>query len=77
MFSVNVGTLDRWFRVGLGALLVATGLFCPYAKSFGMSAPVGLLVGGLVLVATGGLRFCPAYRLLGLSTCRVERPAEP
>ncbi len=77
MFSVNLGTPDRWIRIALGALLVATGLFCPYAKSFGMVAPVGLLVVGLVLVATGGLRSCPAYRLLGLSTCRTERPAAP
>ena len=77
MFTVNVGTPDRIARVALGLLLLATGLFCPYAKSFGMIAPVGLLVVGLVLIATGALRFCPAYRVLGLSTCRLEERAEP
>lgn len=77
MFKINVGSMDRIVRVALGLLLLAAGLFWPYVQSFGMAASVGVVVVGLVLAATGALRFCPAYRVLGLSTCGAERAEEP
>lgn len=56
----NVGSLDRSARVGAGLLLIvlaATGVV-------GLWGYVGVL-----LLATGMLRVCPAYTLLGISSC--------
>ena len=58
----NVGTIDQAVRVAIGLLLVilaASGVI-------GLWGYVGLL-----LIATGAVRFCPAYRLFGLSTCKT------
>jgi hypothetical protein len=59
----NVGSIDRLLRIAIGVGLVAlvlAGSITPWA-----------LVVGVVLIATGLLRFCPAYRILGLRTCRL------
>ncbi len=61
--SMNVGSADRWLRVIAGVALVALTL----------SGTIGLWGWlGLVAVATGIFRFCPAYAILGTSTCKVE-----
>jgi len=59
----NIGTLDRALRilVGLG-LIMATLL--------GYIGVWGWL--GLIPVATGTFRFCPAYLPFGLSTCKPD-----
>ncbi|MFO1072731.1 MAG: DUF2892 domain-containing protein [Geminicoccaceae bacterium] len=61
--TANVGTVDRALRVVVGLVLLALALFG------------GHLWGwiGLVPLATAAMGFCPAYRLLGLSTCPVAR----
>jgi hypothetical protein len=62
----NEGTLDRIVRAILGAALLLLALTS-------VSSPViywGGLVVGLVLVVTALSGFCPAYRLLGIRTCR-------
>lgn len=56
----NVGQLDRIARLGLGALLVVLALT-------GAIGVWGYL--GIILLATGFLNFCPAYRILGIKTC--------
>lgn len=61
----NVGSLDRVLRRLLGLALFGAGLFF---KSWW-----GLV--GLVPFVTGLLGFCPAYRLLGRSTCPLEPKA--
>lgn len=61
--SINVGSTDRWLRVGVGAVLVALTLL-------GVIGAWGWL--GLVAIATGVLRYCPAYTLFGKSTCKVR-----
>ena len=56
----NVGGIDRIARIAIGAVLVvlaATG-------QVGVWGWIGLLP-----LATGLFRFCPAYPLLGISTC--------
>lgn len=73
---VNVGNLDRWVRIILGLVL----LVVPFVPA--VAAPLGgpggwLLVlpaVGVVLILTALFRFCPAYRLLGLSSCPLKRP---
>ena len=71
--TANVGSLDRVVRFVLGLLL----LLAVFMPAFGMAAhpllqwALGLV--GVVLIATALMRFCPLYRLFGLSTCKVSR----
>jgi hypothetical protein len=60
----NVGTLDRTIRILAGLCLIGATLL-------GMIGPWGWL--GLVLVATGVLRVCPAYLPFGLRTCPAKK----
>jgi len=58
--NVNVGGVDRTIRIVAGLVLIVAA----FLHLFG---PWGWI--GLVLLATGMVRFCPAYRLFGASTC--------
>ncbi|HSX87551.1 MAG TPA: DUF2892 domain-containing protein [Pseudomonas sp.] len=60
----NLGTLDRGLRIAVGLVLIGLSL----------SGVIGLWGWiGLVAVATGLFSFCPAYRLLGISTCKIKQ----
>lgn len=59
--TVNVGKIDRILRAVIGAFLLLMAL----AAGWGWIA--GIV--GAVLLATSAMRFCPAYRLLGMNTC--------
>lgn len=61
----NVGGIDRNLRIALGVVLIALGLL---AGLSGLAKWAALVV-GIVMVLTALTRFCPAYRLLGISTC--------
>lgn len=68
--TINVGTPDRIVRVVLGLLLIAAPFLTGWAL---FSNPVwtwGAVIVGLVLVVTGAVRFCPAYRLFNISTAK-------
>lgn len=54
----NVGNTDRLLRIVAGLVVLGLGL---YFQSW-----LGLI--GLVFVATGVIRFCPAYLPFGIST---------
>jgi len=56
----NVGNLDRIARI-VGGLVLVTLVFV------GPKTPLGWI--GLVPLATGLFRFCPAYTLFGIRTC--------
>ncbi len=62
----NVGTVDRVIRIVVGLLLISLVFWGPQTNW-------GWI--GLIPLITGVLGSCPAYRLLGLSTCPVERKA--
>jgi hypothetical protein len=62
----NVGGIDRVLRIVIGIGLLALILVLE-----GDARWWGLV--GIVPLATGLLGFCPAYTLLGLSTCSLER----
>lgn len=64
--SPNVGGMDRVLRLVAGIALLAF-----FALGEGPNRYWGLL--GLVPLATGLLRWCPAYPLLGLNTCPMKR----
>ncbi|MGR8935818.1 MAG: YgaP family membrane protein [Gammaproteobacteria bacterium] len=55
----NVGTTDRNIRIAAGIGIIAVGAF--------MGSWWGAI--GIVPIATGLMRWCPAYGPLGISTC--------
>ncbi|RZU02573.1 YgaP family membrane protein [Rivibacter subsaxonicus] len=59
----NVGSLDRVARIGAGLALIALA-------ASGVVGVWGYL--GVLPLATGLLRVCPGYSLLGLSTCATK-----
>lgn len=67
--AVNMGTIDRVVRVVVGLLLVA------WAIPIGFSETGWNWIGwiGIVPLATGAIGSCPAYTLLGFSTCPMKR----
>ena len=58
--KTNVGTLDRALRIGAGVVLIGLA-------GAGWIGPWGYI--GIIPLLTGLLRTCPAYTLLGISTC--------
>lgn len=63
MFKANVGGIDRILRVVAGIVLIALTLM-------GVIGAWGWI--GIVPLATGLLRTCPVYSLLGFSTCPMS-----
>ncbi len=63
--NANVGKIDRSARIVVGLVLIAATLG-------GVIGLWGLI--GVVPLATGVFRFCPAYRLIGLNTCASAQP---
>lgn len=61
--TANVGNIDRIIRILAGIALIAWAL---------MGGPVWAWIGVLPL-ATGLFRFCPAYRLLGINSCGLRK----
>lgn len=69
--NANLGNPDRLIRVLLGlALFFMPLLNIPAIWSTALLA-YGSMAVGLVLVLTAVFRFCPLYRLVGLSTCKI------
>ena len=62
--KINVGTVDRVLRILVG--LVLLGLV--FAGSIGAWGWIGV-----VPLATGLLRTCPLYTVLGFNSCPVKR----
>ena len=58
--KANIGTIDRCLRILAGLLLIGLSLS-------GVIGAWGWI--GLVPLATGIFRFCPAYTLLRIKTC--------
>ena len=63
MFKTNVGSIDRVLRIIVGLVLIALVFVGP-------KTPWGWI--GLIPLATGVLRTCPLYSLIGLNTCGTK-----
>lgn len=61
--KANVGTLDRTLRIIAGVALILLAV----TQVIG---PWGWI--GIVPLLTGVFRFCPAYSVLGVRTCKVD-----
>lgn len=62
--KINVGTTDRILRIIAGLALIAL-------TAAGIIGVWGWI--GIVPLLTGIFRFCPAYTLLGMSTCPMDK----
>ena len=62
--KVNVGTVDRGFRIVLGLSLISLVFFGEYV--IGRNVMWGWI--GIVPLATAMFRFCPAYLPLRIKT---------
>ena len=65
MVKTNVGGIDRILRIVIGVVLIALVF---------VGDRVGLPIGnwgwlGLIPLATGFLRTCPLYSIVGMNTC--------
>jgi len=68
MFKTNVGGADRLLRMAIGVILIALVF---------VGDKVGLPIGnwgwlGIIPLATGFLRTCPLYSVVGIKTCKAE-----
>jgi hypothetical protein len=63
--TANVGMIDRVIRVAIGALLVA------FALGLGFPETGWNWLGwiGVIPILTAIFGYCPAYGMVGLSTC--------
>ncbi|MBX3633043.1 MAG: DUF2892 domain-containing protein [Simplicispira sp.] len=62
--KTNVGNLDRILRIVAGLLLIALAA----TGTIGLWGWIGI-----VPLATGLVGSCPAYSLLGIKTCPMQR----
>lgn len=60
--KANVGGIDKVLRIVAGLALIAWAV---------MGGPVWSWI-GVVPLATGLMGWCPAYPLLGISTCKTK-----
>jgi hypothetical protein len=63
--KVNVGNADRIVRIVAGVALIGLAL----TGTIGVWGYIGI-----VPLATGLLRTCPLYSVLGMSTCPLQKP---
>lgn len=63
--TANVGGVDRILRIIVGIALIAVALFSQHEY-----AVWGWV--GIVPLATGIIRWCPAYLPLGVKTCKTD-----
>ena len=66
--STNVGGIDKILRIVVGLALIAFALFGPATVIWKW---VGYI--GIVPILTALLGWCPAYTLIGVSTCPAKK----
>ncbi len=62
--KMNEGTIDRALRVLVGLVLVVLAA----TNTVGVWGWIGVMP-----IVTGAIGFCPAYKILGLSTCPMKK----
>ena len=68
MITKNIGNADRVIRIVVGLAL----FFAAY-KTIG-AASMLLAIAGLLSLITGFFGWCGMYKLLGVNTCRIDKP---
>lgn len=62
--KMNEGTIDRSMRVTAGLVLITLAA----TSTLGIWAWIGIMP-----LLTGAVGFCPAYAILGVSTCTTKK----
>lgn len=62
--KMNVGNIDRIVRIVIGLALIALAA----TSTVGVWGYIGI-----VPLLTGIFKFCPAYSLLGINTCPMDK----
>lgn len=71
--SMNVGSVDRMIRLLLGVVALVALLVGPLAINGEMGITQYILAAvGVILVGTSIFKFCPAYRVFGFRTCKID-----
>ncbi|MCR9255725.1 MAG: DUF2892 domain-containing protein [Alphaproteobacteria bacterium] len=71
--NANIGKIDRLARFALGLVALAFGLVSLGNPAWPVWSTTVLLIVGAVLIGTAAIRFCPAYRLVGVRTCQMPK----
>jgi hypothetical protein len=69
--TANLGNPDRLIRALIGLALFFLPLLNMPAIWSSAAFAYGSMAVGVILMATALFRFCPLYRLVGLSTCKL------
>lgn len=64
MMKLNLGNIDRWLRILIGAFVLSLVFWGP-------QTPWGWV--GLVFIVTGLIGNCPIYTILGIRTCSADK----
>ena len=67
----NESAADRGIRVVIGIVALVLA-FMMFGAMDGEILGIVVAAVGVIAVLTGVVGFCPAYRLVGLSTCKKE-----
>ena len=67
---MNVGRTDRIFRIALGIILIVSGVFL-FGDMGSVSGALAMVTGSAILL-TGLIRFCPLFKVFGLSSRRSQ-----
>jgi hypothetical protein len=67
--TANVGMIDRVIRIAVGILLIAFALRLGFPET-GWNW-IGWI--GVIPILTAIFGYCPAYTIIGLSTCPLTR----
>lgn len=70
--QANEGAIDRAIRVIVGLGLGALAWFVLGLDTGAIAGIIAAAVGAVMLI-TGLVGFCPAYKLVGLSTCPLKK----
>jgi len=67
--TINESSTDRIVRGVAGAAALIGALVAGVSGTVVLAAVLGVL--GVILAGTAAVGFCPIYRMLGISTCKV------
>jgi hypothetical protein len=62
----NVGSADSWIRLGVGIIFLLIVIFSSVTGALKILFVILAAIG----IGTGLLKFCPLYRVIGISTCK-------
>ena len=69
--KANENGIDRALRLVLGVVLLVASFMWLDAGAGSITGIIAAIIGAVLLI-TGLVGFCPAYRLVGMSTCKVK-----